>query len=235
MSRRTLARFAIISLSAGCFRVTSVPTCEELERRPVSDTELTPAGTAADLLAMVAIDARWPGVWYGDGTATDVDVWVTGDGQAEWVEQQAASEETRSFGFGKMYLAMAVSCPNHLSVPVSADVSTPDGALAITASGPAILNDPTDSTAYTAPGVPLAFLTGAYGSATLPAPQEDPSDFDDKYTFVNLTYDEVGFVDGTAGWGGGQETDDYSSWLSEPVVDFATDEVHDDTGITGAP
>jgi len=37
---------------------------------------------------------------------------------------------------------------------------------------------------------------------------------------VNLNYDELGFIDGVAGWGGSMETEEVSSAMAEYVLSF---------------
>ncbi len=206
-------------LLTGCFRVVNNPTCEEVDRYEVADDEVTPAGTAEELIAMVALDTDLPGTWF-DGRDATAQVLVQPDGPAEWVEQQSITEKNRSFGFGSFTPAIYVVCPNQLELPLVADVASLDGSLGVAASGNAYLPDP-DGESFYGPGVPIVDLKGDFASSTFPPSEEDPDAWNDKYTFVNLDYDEVGFLEGSAGWGGSQQTDEVSSSMAEYVLRFA--------------
>ena len=207
---------ALASLTAGCFQTTHWNTCQELDRAVVADTDTTPAGMVGDLRARVLVDATLPAV-FADDEEGEVDVLVEGTGDAEWVEQEVIVEKTRSFGFGSFYPAILVTCPNHLSIPVSATVRSEDGSVDVMASGPVAFDDPTASWARE---VPAAYLSGSYSASTFPA------DWSDKASFINLDYDDVGLIGGTAGWGGFQE----NSSVADYVVDFLSDVGAVDTG-----
>jgi len=206
-------------LAVGCFHTTHRPSCEEVSRTEVAMDEVTAAGTADDLLAFVGMDATLPGTYTADGSPVDVDLLVEADGPAAWVEQQETTIKTRSFGIGSSRLMMAAYCPAQLELPLYGEARTPDGAVEVTTQGMAFLADAAEQWDE---GVPFVLLDeGSYADATLPPTEEDPSDYHDKYAYIQLTYDQEGLVDGAAGWGGYQETEEYSSSVGEAAVRFA--------------
>jgi len=214
---RSLPALSLL-LATGCFQVVNSPTCEELDRFEVADDEVTPAGTAAELAALVGLNTDLPGTWW-DGSEATARVLVEASGPAEWVEQQSGTDKSRRFGFGSVTPAIYVVCPNQLELPLVADVASVDGALGVAVDGVARLADPDGETLY-GPGVPQVDLKGPFADATFPDSDEDPDDWDDKYAFVNLDYDDVGFLEGSAGWGGGRETEETSSAMAEYVLRF---------------
>ncbi len=60
------------------------------------------------------------------------------------------------------------------------------------------------------------------------ATENDPSEYHDKYAYIQLTYDQEGLVDGAVGWGGYQETEEYSSSMIDAAVRFAPEPGGDD-------
>jgi hypothetical protein len=205
-------------LMAGCFQTVHHPTCEVIDRRPVADDEVTPAGTPAELAALVGLDTELPATWW-DGSEGTAQVFVAASGQAEWVEQEHASETTRQFGFGSVTPMIYVACPNQLELPLEADVASVDGRLGVAAEGKAVLPDPEGESMW-GPGIPHVNLDADFASSTFPDTDERPADWDRKYAFVNLSYDEVGLLEGSAGWGGSRETEEYSSGMAEYVLRF---------------
>ncbi len=206
-------RFIIpILLASGCFQVTHTPACEELSVTEVADDEATPAGTAQEIIDNVQFDEEIPAVWDNGETTTAI-VHVERTGSAEWVEVAATTIKSRSVGFGEVYLMMAVQCDDTLRVPLDVDVTTPDGPLSVNASGYA------NRTRIDVPA--HVYASGRFADSEFPATEHDPGDFTDKYSFVNLMYDELGLIEGSAGWGGNQETDDSSMSLAEYVLDFS--------------
>lgn len=200
----------------GCFRVTNRPICEEVSAAEVSDDEQTPAGTVDELMEWLAIDTEVGGHWQDDTEVTATVKMHRGTRPAQWVELREATEQTRSLGFGGGTLLIGLSCTDHLRIPVEASVRAPADDLVVTVE---------DSIGYPGPNtledseLHLS-LSGRFSDATFPPGDTAPNDFTNKYSFVQLNYDEAGLVYGGAGWGGEQETEDYKRSIAEYVVQF---------------
>lgn len=193
---RTLA---LLPLLAGCFQVTSRPSCERIATE-VADDEVTALGTAQELLdGLEALDvvtrftdedgAELPGFVHAERAA----------GPALFVEQIASSEETRSFGFGRNSLMIHVECADTLEVPVAVDAGADDGSVDLTADGIV-------STIGPFPRVPEAtasvWAEGDFASAVFPTMDHDPRDWEEKYTFVSLELSADELLHADIGWGG---------------------------------
>jgi hypothetical protein len=163
----------------------------------------------------VTLDETLPAAWQsGDPTEADVVV-ARGTGSAEWVEVEATTEESRSWGFGHNTPLIAVVCEDHLRVPVEAEVASSDGALAVGAAGRLEIRETGDPL----PGVQL-HLDSAWDDAVFPASTSDPADFDNKAAWIELDYDELGLVHGAAGWTGERTDGDSAIAISEEVLTF---------------
>lgn len=223
-----LSTLAVLPLVGGCFHVYERPTCTEVGRTELAQDEVTASGTPAELLALVGMDATFPGQYVLGGDDVDIEVFVDQDGPASWVEQENDVIRTRSFGFGVSVPMIYVVCNDRLELPLIAEARTTDGALELFAEGTAWLDDPNGEAVFE-PGVPWVSLAGDYQGARFPDSEEDPADWDDKYSYLRLDFDDEGFVEGAAGWGGYQETEDWSSSMGEDVVRFAPEEVEGST------
>ncbi|MEZ4234696.1 MAG: hypothetical protein R3F59_00715 [Myxococcota bacterium] len=204
---------ALLVPLAGCLGSVHRPVCEEVAATEVADDEVTPAGTAAELLQRVTFDGELPATW-ADGAATTAAVAVTrGEGPAAWVELRSSEEVTRRVGFGALYLLVAVTCDDHLRVPTKAFVATDDGALEVSAAGEATV----------VPDQPSGRLVfeGAFAEAVLPPGDRDPADYEGRASFVEASYDELGLLEGAAGWTGERTTADYQEAVAERVITFA--------------
>jgi hypothetical protein len=207
-------------LLTGCFQVTVRPSCEEVDVLEVADDEPTAAGTARELLDTIELDDVLPATWQ-DGSATEADVVVArGTGSATWVQLESTSVKTRSFGFGRNTLAIFVVCEDQLQVPIDAEVASADGTLQVSVSGLAVTPTPFTEPA---PGSARLNLTGDFGDAVFPATDDDPDDFTDLYSFVNLVYEDDVLREGSAGWGGEQSDANSVSASAEYVLDFGVD------------
>jgi len=198
-------------LLGGCFWKHTTHTCEELSRDEVALDEDTPSGTAADLLASVATDGVFPGAYPLDGSPVDVELWLDQDGPAHWVEVETVAHVGRSFGIGSSHVAFEPWCPSRLELAIAAEARTSDGELEVFATG----------TAHSY-GVDLH---GSYADATFPASEHDPSDYHDRYSFIDLDVDSDGVVGGAVGWVGERETEDYRSVRAERVVEFGLEPI----------
>jgi len=202
----------VLVLVSGCFQVTESWTCREVSRAVVGEDEQTPAGSPDELLSLVGIVDVFPGVYDLDGTEANVDVAVAQDGDAVWVEQRKERERERDVGFGRVTSMHEVVCPNQLELPLVAQLQTTDGALDMLVDGAAVLDDP-DGESFRSPGVPMVHLEGDHDHATFPPLGWDDAAWEgQRHTFVNLEFDEVGFREGSAGWG--------ASSGSTAVVDY---------------
>lgn len=202
-----------LTLMGGCFHAVTSSTCETLDLQEVEDTEVTAAGSAADLLARVAVDQRMLAVW-ATGEATEADVFLgRGTGSATFIEQTEASETTRSFGIGGGSNDMLVRCPNALRVPLIGEVLSIDGQLEVFASGLVATDGPNEAWLRVS-------LDGAFDDAVLPEGEVASADYTNKSTFLNADFDELGMVDGSAGWNGELETEDTSSSRAERLLEL---------------
>jgi len=198
---------------SGCFHVSHRPTCEEIAVTEVADDDVTSVGTVDAFLAQLAFDDQVDATWE-DGTPTTADLRVArGTGTATWVERIQGTATNRSFGFGRSTSMAYVACQDTLRVPIEVDIATPDGELAFYNDGHAEKSD--------LPPPLFLNLEGTFEEAVFPPGEDDPEQFTDKYSFVNLNYDGDRFAGGTAGWGGDQEDDDASSTYAIYVLDFA--------------
>jgi hypothetical protein len=156
--------------AAGCDR--TVRTCDVVERQLVEPTEVTPVGTAADLLVVVETDEVLAGTWW-DGTPVEVDLLVVAEGPVYWVETVAGRGVIR-LGIG--HNDMAFSCSNGLEIPLAVEVSTRDGGLAMSVEGAAWVDEPVQQQSPTV----WVFLKGPFAAATFPEADEDPGNWENK-------------------------------------------------------
>lgn len=212
-------RFALVALTlTGCFQRTYWPACEEVDRVDVADDEVTPAGTAAEALALVALEGTFDGTW-ADGTPATATLSVgRGAGSAQWVETTSVTEVKRSFGFGQAWPAIYVECLATLEIPLVADATSDDGALDVHVDDRLALSDPADGWQDPIEERLHASLSGSFADATLPVFDNDPDDYEQRYSFITLDYLGGGLATAEVGWGGSRETEEYSSAIADRVL-----------------
>jgi hypothetical protein len=205
-------------LATGCFRTVHRPACE-LDPSPVGDDIEVAGATGAALLARVEGGRTAVGAW-DDGSAAEVSIDVERTGSAQYVHTTPIDEVTRGIGLGSLHLSIYVPCGDFVRVPVALQVSTTDGALDIAAdtfvSGPmedeaALLGE---EWLRVSGDVPLREATVPDGS------DGDPRDYDDTYAFANVDFPPDGTTEGRAGWGGSQETEEFSSAAAFSVLEW---------------
>jgi len=204
-----------LMLLGGCFKVTHLDGCEEVSRTELTIDEATPIGTAAELLALVAVDGTFPGTYGLDGSPVDVELWLDQDAPASWVEVQPTQEVRRSFGVGEEGLTWKPTCRSRLELPVVAEGRTADGAVEVFVEGVATLEHGSE-----APDTPAVSLLGAYDDATFPGTEHDPDAWDARYSFVDLELRREGLEGGSLGWGGEQESGNERSTATDHTVRF---------------
>ncbi len=210
----TTRHLALLTLS-GCFRVHHQPACDE-SGTEVTDSETTPAGTAADLLAIVTGGGASEGR-LADETVVDV-AWsvARGDGSARWVESVATTHTERTWGIGSTTQQNMVFCLNRLELPVVASVASDQGEVEVT-----VLTVAEAHPADEGGASPYVFGTTGYGDATFPAGVgEDPDDFSDKSAFLGLDGLGSDGVSGSAGWEGTRETETATERRAVDVLEF---------------
>jgi hypothetical protein len=179
----------------------------------VADDEMTPGGTANELLAAVAGVGTVDGLLLEDRVVPVSWVLDRGEGSARWVESAAVSHTTRTneLGFGNAISLGDPDCHDRLELPVFASVQV-GGEVDVS------LQTIAESRPDRGGVVPRVWGGGSYDDATFPAvPGVDPADFDDKTSFIVLEGLDGATVHGRAGWEG-SETESSSSAFY--VVEF---------------
>lgn len=217
MKRATLAVFL-----AGCFSETHRPTCE-YDPEPIADDVEVGGVTGADLLAAVEGTRTEAGTW-DDGTPIDVSIDVSRTGSAEYVHTTRGSHVTRHFGFGGGgYLMMYVPCGDFVRVPLDLRVSTEDDALDV-AVETFVRGPMTAEPASTDPELEPLTVDGdvPLRRATVPDGSDDvPAEYEKTYAFARVTFPpDEGPTTGSAGWGGEQETEEYSKAAAFYVLEW---------------
>jgi hypothetical protein len=208
-------RLVALSWFAGCYQEVVESVCED-SPHAVADDEVTPDGTAADLLASVT------GTGVADGLVleeTPVSVaWTVerGEGSAHWVESVLTEHTTHKIGVRgtEVVWSDTPECRDRLEAPVVASLRTDDGTVDVGVS----------TTVTPAPedvGVSTPVVSGdtPYTDAAFPAvPEGEPTDGDDARAFLKLAgFDDV--VSGYAGWASQTERSAAVYVLEFPVLE----------------
>ena len=208
-------RLAPLLFLTACFRSTSWFECDDVAM-PVSDSEVTPGGTAAELLALLSGSATTDGLLLDSRVIGVTWTLTRGEGSAEWITStQVAHTEGGQFGLGHGPIPTSdLDCHDRLEVPVVASVNTDD--LSVDVNIATVAESRPDQGVVT-----RVWGVGAYDDATLPpVPDVNPADFDNKVSFIVLGLDSSA-VSGRAGWEG-SETESSSSAFY--VIDFPVPE-----------
>jgi hypothetical protein len=210
-----ITRLLALLILSGCFRVHHSPACDE-SATEVTDAEVTPAGAAIDLLAVVTGDGQSEAL-LADGSEVDV-AWsvARGEGSARWVESEHSTHTERSFGFGSSTQLNIVFCEDRLEAPVVATLVSESGDVDVTVVTVA------ESLTGERQGVdPNVDGQSDFENATLPTDLGvNPDDFSDKTAFLFLDRLGSAEVSGSAGWEGTRETETAIERRAEVLVEF---------------
>ncbi len=215
---RTFLTAVVLSLSA-CG--SSIPECVPVVDDPVADDESTPVGTAEAYLAAVATEQEMTGTWW-DGAAAEAFVAVRrGLGSARWVET-----EGRSHAQLGGTASILVVCSAALVVPLEVEVQSSDHALFFDfADLGFVRQDPL-------PGDGALHLHGTYLNQIVPDGDEDPAAHGQKHVWARLTYADdaptIAFAE--MGWGGVEETDDFTVGHAVEVLELGEEPLWSPTG-----
>jgi hypothetical protein len=135
-----------------------------------------------------------------------------GEGPARFIHTVEGTDVSRRPGFGSSYLTIAVVCMDFLSVPVSGELASDDGALLVPIEGEVQSDTAVTDTARLQLEVP-------FEEATLPPGGDDPEAYEDKAAWIESTHNAEGVV-GSVSWEGTQQTEEYVVSEAHPVATF---------------